>query len=84
MNEETMIQRLKDLFVVTQLVGDGAGSPALEVMLFYYDFCIGVTPIRQSFHPSLFSLSLPLSLFSVVCVMNINCTPSVCTVLLWG
>lgn len=35
LGEETNSERLKDLFVVTQLVGDGADSPALKVMLFF-------------------------------------------------
>ena len=36
LGEEIISERLKDLFVVTQLVGDGADSPALKVMLFFW------------------------------------------------
>lgn len=38
LNKETKSERLKDLFVVTQLVGDGADSPALKVMFFFCCF----------------------------------------------
>lgn len=35
LDEETNSERLKDLSVVTQLVDDGADSPAIQVMLFF-------------------------------------------------
>lgn len=58
-------ERLKDLFVVTQLAGDGAGSWALKFMLFYCEFGIGLIPPG-----SLLAFFLPLSLHSHIRLCN--------------